>query len=132
MDTILFLHGWGGNEQSFAPIMPVLKKHFRCITLGMPMFNNNDTDEPGTPWTLEDYANHVENYLDSLGVTKCHIVAHSFGARVTCLLVTRNPKRYEKLILTGAAGIRPRQKIRTMLKIWSYKVKRKFAKIFFC
>ncbi|MCL2850829.1 MAG: alpha/beta hydrolase [Firmicutes bacterium] len=131
MDTILFLHGWGGNEYSFAPILPMFEKHFKCISLSLPMFQReNGENEPDKPWTLEDYAEFIERKLDEHQVEKCHIVAHSFGCRVAVLLVRRNAERFKKLVMTGAAGIKKRRSIRTMLKILIYKARKKLASIF--
>ncbi|MCL2587366.1 MAG: alpha/beta hydrolase [Firmicutes bacterium] len=101
MDTskefLLFLHGWGGNEDSFEPILPFFRRGFTCLT---PSFI------PKHPWCIETYTDLVEAYLDGNNVKKCHIIAHSFGARVTVLLLNRNPDRFDKVVLTGAAGIR--------------------------
>ena len=116
MENILFLHGWGGNENSFAPILPFLKTKYRCICVGMPR-------EPDTPWTLEDYVKLVFEELDRLGIDKTHIVAHSFGARVTALLVTQQPERFDKLLLAGPAGIKPRFSLWRWFKIRLHKWK---------
>jgi len=121
METILFLHGWGGDEHSFANIIPALSKHFRCLTLSMPMFQKEDS-EPREPWTLENYADFVEKFLNTHDVEKCHILAHSFGCRVATLLVTRHPSRYGKLVLTGAAGIRAKRSLKTRIKIRFHKL----------
>ncbi|MCL2755965.1 MAG: alpha/beta hydrolase [Firmicutes bacterium] len=126
MKTILLLHGWGGNENSFAPILPYLSKHFRCLAPAFPMFGCDSDNQPDTPWTLDDYTNFIQEYLVTNNVEKCHILAHSFGARVTALLVTRNPARFEKLVLTGAAGIR-RRKFSTIIKIKLYKLRKKLG-----
>ena len=106
-DTLLFLHGWGGDENSFAPLLPYFRIKYNCLA---PTFS------PPHPWTLEDYADFVEKFLDQHSIEHCHIIAHSFGARITALLVTRNPLRYGKLVLAGAAGLRM-PSLRTKLRL---------------
>ena len=141
METILFLHGWGGGSQSFAPVWKFFEKRFICLAPSLPMFEAecaeggtcesaqscpDDWDyKPTKPWTLEDYAEFVERFLDDNTVQKCHIVAHSFGARVAVLLVNRNKARYGRIVLTGAAGIKPRKRLIVLLKIWCYKIRKK-------
>jgi len=126
METILFLHGWGGDENSFAPILPFFEKQYKCLCPAMPMFQKDSKkDNPDSAWTLKDYAEFIENYLDENNIEKCHILAHSFGARVTTLLLNRNPDRYGRIILTGAAGIKKRKTLCVWLKIKSYKVRKK-------
>lgn len=77
------------------------------------------------PWTLFDYADLVERVLDERGVESCHIIAHSFGARVTAILVNRNPSRYRRLVLVGAAGIPPRRSVVVRMKILWHKFRRR-------
>lgn len=114
MDTILFLHGWGGDQNSFSNIMPYLQRTHRCLSISMPTV-------PSDVWQLEDYALMVEKFLDDARVEQCHIIAHSFGARVAVLLVNRNPQRFKKLVLTGAAGIRKKLSLYRRFRIWLHK-----------
>lgn len=124
MKTILFLHGWGGDENSFAPIISDLGAEYNCLALSMPMFRADDENNPARPWTLENYAYYIEKFLGDNKVTKCHIVAHSFGARVAAIIVSRNPSRFDRLVLTGPAGIRVRRKFKTLIKIAMHKVRK--------
>ena len=96
--AILFLHGWGGDENSFASIAPFFKKHYNCVFIRFP------TDPP-EPWCLDNYANLVMEKINQQGIDKCHIIAHSFGARVASLLLNHYPKRFDRIVLTGPAGI---------------------------
>jgi len=149
MDNILFLHGWGGNENSFAPILPFFKTKYNCICVRMPreplecagqeaglgcgactepvecVPRNDDGGSEGRvfAWTLERYADLVLAELDEREVEKTHIIAHSFGARVAAILATRQPHRFEKLVLTGPAGIKPRFNLWRWLKIRLHKLK---------
>jgi len=113
VETLLLLHGWGGDSNSFAPLIPFLKLHFHLITPSMPM-------DPTQVMTLDDYADLVEQEL--IDVESCHILAHSFGCRVATILVSRNPKRFKKLVFTGAAGIPKSKSIKTKVKIRLHKL----------
>ena len=97
-NTILFLHGWGGNKNSFYQLEKLLKQNFNILKTTMPTTN-------GTllPWNLFDYCELVENLIQLVGVKNLHIVCHSFGFRVALLL---NKKiAITKIIITGGAGI---------------------------
>ena len=121
------LHGWGGDERSFANIVPFFGKHFRCLVPSMPMFQSADVLSPGKPWKLEDYADFIIKYLDEHKVEKCHILGHSFGCRVAALLAAYRPERFGRLVFTGAAGIRPRRKPNIVAKIWWHKTCRRLG-----
>ena len=115
MKTILFLHGWGTDEKSFAHIRPFFESNCRCI------FVNFDCN-PKTVMTLDDYVDEVEARFLNEVKGSCCIIAHSFGARVAVLLANRNPNLIEKMVLTGAAGIKPRFSLKIWLKIKWFKL----------
>lgn len=117
-ETILFLHGWGGNEDSFAPIKKYFGRDYNCLAPAMPC-------PPDTVFTMEDYALYIEEVLQQNSVAKCHIICHSFGARVAVLLIARNPQLADRLVVCGGAGLRPRFRLRVWLKIKIYKLKRR-------
>jgi pimeloyl-ACP methyl ester carboxylesterase len=115
MLPILFLHGWGTNSASFTPILNFFKTQTTCITVD---FDCN----PAVVMTLNDYVDIAERELIKNKVTKCHIIAHSFGARVAVLLALRNPHIIERMCLTGAAGLKPRFNLKRFIKIKLYKI----------
>lgn len=114
METLLFLHGWGTNKESFAPIKKFFTENYRCIFVD---FDCN----PQKPMNLLDYTEFVEEILVREKVTHCNIIAHSFGARVAVLLTVRNPHMFRRMVLTGAAGLRPRFNLKTWTRIRLYK-----------
>lgn len=80
-NCVLFLHGWGGNKNSFLNLVKLLNANHNCIMLTLP------TTAPTTlVWTLDDYAKCVLSLLKSLNINSVEIVCHSFGFRVATLL----------------------------------------------
>ena len=121
--TLLFLHGWGGNRASFANTEPFFAPRFNCLFPEFP------TEPPnGRPWALRDYVTIAERQLESAQTDKFSIIAHSFGCRVAVLLALKHPNRFEHIILTGAAGIKPRFRLNIWLKIKLYKLRKKLFK----
>lgn len=127
MSTILFLHGWGGNADSFAPISQYFQRAvdangapYQVLTPSLPC-------PPSKVYTLEDYADDVDDYLQKRRVTRCIVVAHSFGARLVAVLNARHPKLFTKIIITGGAGLKPRWRLRVWLKIRWCKLCRRFG-----
>ena len=125
MKTILFLHGWGGDEKSFAAVEGFFRANCNCIFVRFPCFRRGaGNDNPDRPWTLDDYADLVIRTLDEKQVQTCNIIAHSFGARVAVLLASKYPRRFEKLVLAGPAGIPKRFSLRLWIKIKLYKFRK--------
>jgi len=111
---IIFLHGWGASSQSFAGVRAFFESAARCIFVD---FDCN----PDKIMTLDDYSEYVEEILIREKITHCHIIAHSFGARVAVMLGVRNPHMIRRMVLTGAAGLKPRFNLKTWTRIRLYK-----------
>ena len=104
--TILFLHGWGGNKNSFAYLKKFLKSNFNLLIISFPP-NNIYTPLSSNsiiPLTMQDYKNIVLNILKLLNISSILIVAHSFGMRLSLMLATS--VNIEKIVITGGAGIK--------------------------
>lgn len=101
--TILFLHGWGGNKDSFAKLKRVLKLRYNILSPSLPPF-----EQTAIKLTMHDYKDILLALLRSLGIDSVVIICHSFGLRVSLMLATTN-LTIEKIIITGGAGIRLKQ-----------------------
>lgn len=109
---VLLLHGWGCTTKHWEAVAKPLSESLRVTVIDFPGFGQSP--EPPEVWGVEEYAQAVLEVMDALGVEKTHIVAHSFGARVAILLASLHPERVARMVLTGAAGLRP---LRTMTQI---------------
>ena len=72
-------------------------------------------------YSLDDYAREIKGVIDELGEDKIDVVAHSFGARVLVRLLA-DEKRIDKIILTGAAGLKPRRTLKYHIKRDLFKI----------
>lgn len=98
-ETILFLHGWGGNKFSFAQTINLLKNQYNVLSVTMP------TILPMTSvWNMFDYVELIENILALHPIKNIIIICHSFGFRIAMLLSRKIS--IKKLIVTGGAGIK--------------------------
>lgn len=123
---ILFLHGWGGSTLSFSQTIKFLKKSYKCISIDFSGFGLSD--EPNEIFDISDYAKEVIHIIKSLEINSCDIISHSFGGRVALYLLAEYGKYFRKAILVAPAGIRPKRNIKYYIKIYTYKIKKKFAR----
>ncbi|MBQ9548939.1 MAG: alpha/beta hydrolase [Bacteroidales bacterium] len=114
---VLFLHGWGCDCSEFAGFFPVLEGRRRLIAPDLPGFGASE--EPDEVWGVEDYTRFLEAFCDALGLENPAIVGHSFGCRIAIAFAAR--RKVERLVFTGAAGIKPRRSLSYYVKVWSYK-----------
>lgn len=104
---VLLLHGWGQNIQMMKPIGDNLCSNHRITIIDFPGFG--ESDEPSTPWTIDDYSLLIENLVRKLNIRKPIVMGHSFGGRVAIHFSANNP--IEKLVLFGSPCIRENKKL---------------------
>jgi len=101
---ILLLHGWGCDAELMRPVAEKLKDCARITMIDFPG-NGKRSGRPPEPWGVPEYAECLTELMDRIQVGKCHVIAHSFGGRVAAWIAAREPERFRRIILTGAAGI---------------------------
>ena len=77
------------------------------------------------PYSLDDYIRDVEEYKYKYGIKNPHVIAHSFGARIAIKASAQNKEFCDKLVLTGAAGLKPKNTLLKMSKRALFKALRK-------
>lgn len=78
-------------------------------------------------FSVDDYANWLCALLPALGITKPHVIAHSFGVRVAVKAQAKYQGTFDKMVLTGPAGIILKRGIKYRLKVKTYRFVKRFA-----
>ena len=110
---IILLHGWGQNIEMMKPIGDAFSDKYRITILDLPGFG--ESSEPDKPWTIEDYNNFLEDFVEELKIKKPIVIGHSFGGRLAIRYSARNP--IEKLVLFGSPCIRVQRELPFYIKI---------------
>lgn len=113
---LVVLHGWGANGKIMLPLAKALSSIRKCVIPDLPGFG--ESEEPVRPWSVDDYGDCVLALMDELGFDKVDILAHSLGGRITLKLCSRPeiPKRFDKVLITGGAGMKPRRSTKFYFK----------------
>ena len=80
------------------------------------------------PYNLDDYVNDVKQYLIDNDIKSPHVVGHSFGCRIIIKALSKEPYLFDKVVLTGAAGLKPKNTLKKRLKKIAFKVLKLFIK----
>lgn len=99
------------------------REGLRVTSLDFPGFGAEA--EPPAPWGVEDYTRWLEARLTALRIADPVLVGHSFGGRVAIVYASRN--RVDKMVLVDAAGVKPRRSARYYIKVWSFKIAKRFV-----
>jgi pimeloyl-ACP methyl ester carboxylesterase len=122
---VLLLHGWGTSSQNLAGLVTWLSPECRVLAVDLPGFGWSDP--PPAAWASTEYAAHVRQLLDRLGIQAAAVVGHSFGGRVALRLAAETPDRVSRLVLVAAAGIRPPRTARYYVRVGVAKVLKTLA-----
>lgn len=104
---VVILHGWGASLEAIEPIVQGLAGRAELLALDLPGFG--ESDPPTEGWSVADYGRFVLRACDEVGIGRFSLVGHSFGARIAIVLGATAPERIDRIVLTGAAGIKPRR-----------------------
>lgn len=102
--VMVFVHGWGGSARYWESTAQAISDAFDCLLYDMRGFGRSnqfptDTFEcPG--YELETYAEDLEMLLDTLGLQRVYLNAHSAGASIAVYFLNLYPERVERAILT--------------------------------
>ena len=100
---VLLLHGWGGSIASMKPLQDRLTGSYCIHAVDLPGFGA--TPPPPIAWNVSDYAACVAHYLDTVRITRCHLIGHSFGGRISVVLGAEYASRIDKIVLAGSPGL---------------------------
>jgi len=119
--TVVMLHGWGRSLGALRPLGELLASSCRVVLLDLPGFGASPlpfgASNEGGGWTTEQYADRVKEWLDQAGISRCILVGHSFGGRISVRLASRFPKLATGVVLIGSHGLRRERTFKDSIRI---------------
>jgi pimeloyl-ACP methyl ester carboxylesterase len=112
-EDVVMIHGLGANLAFwYMGIAREIASRFRVITYDLRGHGRSRMHESG--YTLTSMGDDLHALLDHLGVTRTHIVGHSFGARVALAYAIRRPERVASLTVadTQVSCLQPPMRLR--------------------
>ncbi len=128
-DFLFLFHGWGAPLGFYERTISELSVKYTVIAPEFPGFGA--TDEPLTPWGMEEYTDFAVKFIESFGAEKVILYGHSFGGRVIIKMHERDklPFEIDKIMLVDSAGIKPKKSLSTKAKIAVYKAGKKILSL---
>ena len=109
--TVLLVHGWESNASRMRGfIRPLRQQGFRGIAFDAPAHGNST----GKQTNLVDYSGAIQSVIAQLGPVE-GIVAHSFGAATSLLMLSRTPQIGVKCTVTIGSPSDPDK----MVDVWT-------------
>ena len=85
--TILLLHGWGAEIETYRTLIDELKQNFKVYAIDFPGFGR--TSNPPENYNVEDYAKLTLEFINRLRLENVVLIGHSFGGRVIIKMVSK-------------------------------------------
>ena len=116
------------SKEAFARQIEYFSRFYRVTAVDFIGFGKSGALT--APFSVGDYAEWLNEVTYLLRLSKPSVVAHSFGCRVVIKAAAQENELFDKLILTGAAGIITRRGLGYRLKVGAYRCVKKFAPSF--
>ena len=102
--AVVLVHGFGGDKDNWSFYAPYLTGEYRLICPDLPGFGENarrlDIDH-----AVAAQAIRLRDFLDALGVDKCHLGGNSMGGYIALHFALEFPDRLRSLTLFNNAGV---------------------------
>jgi pyruvate dehydrogenase E2 component (dihydrolipoamide acetyltransferase) len=102
---VLFIHGFGGDLNSWMFTQPALAEGRRAVALDLP--GHGGADREVGAGDADMFAAAVADAIAALGLDRVHLVGHSMGGAIALGVAARRPERVASLTLIAAAGLGP-------------------------
>lgn len=119
------LHGYLSSKEAFAAQIRYFSRFFRVTAFDFLGFGGSRCLT--TAFSVDDYAAWTKEVLRLLNVKRPHVIAHSFGCRVAVKLAGGDPDLFDKILLTGPAGVILKRGFAYRVKVKTYRIVKKFA-----
>ena len=121
---ILFLHGYLSRGSSFYNQIKYFERDFDVYAPDLKGFGDNVGMQ--FPYSLDDYVEEIKEYCCKNDIVSPHVIAHSFGARIAVKAVATEKLEIDRLVLTGAAGLKPKNTVKKTAKKVCFSILKKF------
>ncbi|WP_443749230.1 alpha/beta fold hydrolase [Asticcacaulis solisilvae] len=100
---LLFLHGYGCDQQIWQGVLPHFESSHRCILLDHVGSGRSDLSayDKIRYGTLHAYAEDLIEVCDALGLRGADVLAHSVACMITLLAAKKRPDLFGRLMLLG-------------------------------
>lgn len=114
------MHGYLSCGKSFFNQIKFFERDYNVFAPDLKGFGDNSLMD--YPYSLTDYVNDVKEYMYKNSIICPNVVAHSFGARIALKAVSSSNEVFNKMVLTGAAGLKPRFSLKKCAKRTLFKL----------
>jgi len=107
--TLILIHGGGAGADGWGNwrgCLDAYARQFRVLVPDMPGFGRTAKPDPADyDYTQQNRTRHLLAFMDTLGVDRAHLIGNSMGGATALGVAMAEPRRVDKLVLMGSAGL---------------------------
>jgi pyruvate dehydrogenase E2 component (dihydrolipoamide acetyltransferase) len=105
-ETIVFLHGLGGSQSTWASVLGHFAESYRIAAVDLPGHGASDKPSPdSTDYSISGLAAKLGEFLEKLELAPAVLIGHSLGGATALQLALDRPKLVRALALVNSAGL---------------------------
>ncbi len=103
-ETLVLVHGFGGDKDNWTRMTPFLNTKFRIISPDLPGFGDSDRIT-SLNYSVSEQVKRLHLFIEKLGIKKFHIAGNSMGGAISAAYASKYPDEILSLILINSAGV---------------------------
>jgi pyruvate dehydrogenase E2 component (dihydrolipoamide acetyltransferase) len=105
--TLVFIHGLGGSQSTWATVLGNFAESYRVLALDLPGHGASSKPSPdeGGDYSLPALAAAVGEVIEKLDLAPAVLIGHSLGGATALELALARPKLVRGLVLVNSAGL---------------------------
>lgn len=103
-ETLVLVHGFGGDKDNWTRMTPFLNAKFRIISPDLPGFGDSDRNT-SLNYSVSEQVKRLHLFIEKLGIKKFHIAGNSMGGAISAAYASKYPDEILSLILINSAGV---------------------------
>ena len=103
---IVLIPGAWSSYRYWNRITPLLSSHYRVLALDYLGAGDSDKPRSGFRYTVEEQADLIAGMIETLQISKIHIIGTSYGGSIALNLAARYPDRVGKIVSIEGNGMK--------------------------
>ena len=102
---ILLIPGAFSTYRHWNRVIPYLSKHYKLLCLDYLGAGDSDKPRSGFKYTIEEQTDLIIKIIETLQISKAHILGVSYGGAIALNLAARYPEKVGKIVSIEGNGI---------------------------
>ena len=92
-ETVVLHHGMAKNHRLWYAWVPIIARHYRVVRFDMRGMGQSSVPAPGYPWSVDNFAGDLLEFLDKLELERVHLIGETVGGSIAMRFATLHQER---------------------------------------